>query len=255
MVRIQKNLSWFRKAAVLYSVEKCSENLVVPILHQAFKHEYASRKIFGPPGETQKYLNLYWEATLRFRKKRQPYHKQKGSCIHFRNFYFHTCIIPQNTFPLGWSLRGNRKEPLGGILLYIVYYREYLPPPPPPPPTLKIGKLILLGGLWTVYPVSRILLRDWNMRNYTTQFIKLLCIIRRSELPLKCVCSSWNQVRCINSHMEAEICLQPPRIKVYTRTSTYSYDCVICWTLSKCKWKLKTKVVENNNLQYLVFSR
>ena len=80
-------------------------------------------------GETQKYLNLYWEATLRFRKKRQPYHKQKGSCIHFRNFYFHNCIIPKNTFPFGWSLRDNRKEPLRGILLYIVYYREYSPPP------------------------------------------------------------------------------------------------------------------------------
>ena len=40
MVRIQKDLSWFRKAAVLYSVEKCSDNLVVPILHRAFKHNY-----------------------------------------------------------------------------------------------------------------------------------------------------------------------------------------------------------------------
>ena len=44
MVRIQKNLSWFRKAAVLYSVEKCSANLVVPILHQAFKHDYDQEK-------------------------------------------------------------------------------------------------------------------------------------------------------------------------------------------------------------------
>ena len=44
MVRIQKNLSWFPKAAVLYSVEKCSDNLVVPILHQAFKHDYDQEK-------------------------------------------------------------------------------------------------------------------------------------------------------------------------------------------------------------------
>ena len=44
MVRIQKNLSCFRKAAVLYSVEKCSDNLVVPILHQAFKHDYDQEK-------------------------------------------------------------------------------------------------------------------------------------------------------------------------------------------------------------------
>ena len=44
MVRIQKNLSWFRKSAVLYSVEKCSDNLVVPILHQAFKHDYDQEK-------------------------------------------------------------------------------------------------------------------------------------------------------------------------------------------------------------------
>ena len=103
MVRIQKDRSWFRKAAVLYSVEKCSDNLVVPILHQAFKHDYDQEKYL----ETQKYLNLYREATLRFRKKRQPFHGQKGSCNHFRNFYFHTCITSKNTFPFGWSLRDN----------------------------------------------------------------------------------------------------------------------------------------------------
>ena len=28
--------------------------------------------------------------------------------------------------------------------------------------------------------------------------------------------------------MEAEICLQQARIKVYTSAFTYSYDCVIC---------------------------
>ena len=51
MVRIQNDLSWFRKATVLYSVEKCSDNLVVPILHQAFKHDYDQEQIFGPPGK------------------------------------------------------------------------------------------------------------------------------------------------------------------------------------------------------------
>ena len=78
-------------------------------------------------GETQKYLNLCRKATLRFRKKRQPFHKQKGTCIHFRNFYFNTCIIPRkNTLPsFGWSLRDNWKEPLGvGGSYCIVYYRE-----------------------------------------------------------------------------------------------------------------------------------
>ena len=157
MVRIQKNLSWFRKAAVLYSVEKCSDNLVVPILHQAFKHEYDQENIWSS-GETQKYLNLYWEATLRFRKKRQPYHKEKGSCIHFRNFLFSYLYYPQKYISV-WliSSRQSKRTPWG-ILLYIVYYREY--PPPPPPPLAKIGKLILLGCLWMVYPISRILLRD-----------------------------------------------------------------------------------------------
>ena len=170
------------------------------------------KKNIWSSGETQKYLNLYREATLRFRKKRQPFHKQRGSYIHFRNFYFHTCITPQNTFPFGWPLRDNWEQPLGGSYC-IVYYGELL---------------ILLGCLCTVYPVSRILLSDWNLRADSTQFIELLCIIRRSELLLKYVCSSWNQVPCINSYMEAEICLQQARIKVYTSAFTYSYDCVIC---------------------------
>ena len=53
MVRIQKNLSWFRKAAVLYSVEKCSDNLVVPILHQAFKHDYDQEKYLVLRGNSE----------------------------------------------------------------------------------------------------------------------------------------------------------------------------------------------------------
>ena len=53
MVRIQKNLSWFRKAAVLYSVEKCSDNLVVPILHQAFKHDYDQEKYLVLRGKSE----------------------------------------------------------------------------------------------------------------------------------------------------------------------------------------------------------
>ena len=53
MLRIQKNLSWFRKAAVLYSVEKCSDNLVVPILHQAFKHDYDQEKYLVLRGNSE----------------------------------------------------------------------------------------------------------------------------------------------------------------------------------------------------------
>ena len=53
MVRIQKNLSWFRKAAVSYSVEKCSDNLVVPILHQAFKHDYDQDKYLVLRGKSE----------------------------------------------------------------------------------------------------------------------------------------------------------------------------------------------------------
>ena len=71
MVQIQKDLSWFRKAAILYSVEKCSDNLVVPTLHQAFKHDYDQENIWSSR-ETQKCLNLYRKVKLRFRKKREP---------------------------------------------------------------------------------------------------------------------------------------------------------------------------------------
>ena len=53
MVRIQKDLSWFRKAAVLYSVEKCSDNLNVPILHQAFKHDYDQQKYLVLRGNSE----------------------------------------------------------------------------------------------------------------------------------------------------------------------------------------------------------
>ena len=53
MVRIQKEFSWFRKAAVLYSVEKCSDNLVVPILHQAFKHDYVQVKYLVLRGNSE----------------------------------------------------------------------------------------------------------------------------------------------------------------------------------------------------------
>ena len=53
MVRIQKDLSWFRKAAVLYSVENCSDNLVVPILHQAFTHDYDQEKYLVLRGNSE----------------------------------------------------------------------------------------------------------------------------------------------------------------------------------------------------------
>ena len=53
MVRIQKDLSWFQKVAVLYSVEKCSDNLVVPILHQAFKHDYDQEKYLVLRGNSE----------------------------------------------------------------------------------------------------------------------------------------------------------------------------------------------------------
>ena len=53
MVRIQKDLSWFRKAAVLYSVEKCSDNLVVPISHHAFKRDYDQEKYLVLRGNSE----------------------------------------------------------------------------------------------------------------------------------------------------------------------------------------------------------
>ena len=53
MVRIQKDLSWFRKAAVLYSVEKCSDNLVVPILYRSFKHDYDLEKYLVLGGNSE----------------------------------------------------------------------------------------------------------------------------------------------------------------------------------------------------------
>ena len=129
MVRIQKDLSWFRKAAVLYSVEKCLETISLCRFYTRLSTTTMTKKNIWSSGETQKYLNLCRKATLRFRKKRQPFHKQKGTCIHFRNFYFNTCIIPRkNTLPsFGWSLRDNWKEPLGGSYC-IYYYREYPPP-------------------------------------------------------------------------------------------------------------------------------
>ena len=169
-------------------------------------------------------MNLYREATLRFRKKRQPFLKQKGSCIHLRNFYFHTCITPKNTlFRLVGLFEIIEMNSLGGGgggadweggSYCIVYYREY----PPPPTHPQIGSCSFCWDACARCTQSlEFLLRDWNMRDDTTQFIELLCIIYwRSELLLMCVCSSWNQVPCINSNMEAEICLQPPRITVYT---------------------------------------
>ena len=53
MVRIQKDLSWFQKAAFLYSVEKCSDNLAVPILHQAFKNDYDQEKYLVLQGNSE----------------------------------------------------------------------------------------------------------------------------------------------------------------------------------------------------------
>ena len=55
MVRILKDLekSWFRKSAVLYSVEKCSDNLVVPTLHQAFKNDYGQEKYLVLRGNSE----------------------------------------------------------------------------------------------------------------------------------------------------------------------------------------------------------
>ena len=55
MVRILKDLekSWFRKSAVLYSVEKCSDNLVVPTLHQAFKNDCDQEKYLVLRGNSE----------------------------------------------------------------------------------------------------------------------------------------------------------------------------------------------------------
>ena len=53
MVRMQKDLSWFRKAAFLYSVSKYSDNLVVSILHQAFKHDYDQDKYLVLRGNSE----------------------------------------------------------------------------------------------------------------------------------------------------------------------------------------------------------
>ena len=53
MVRIQKDLSWFRKAAFSYSVEKCGDNLVVPILHQALKNDYDQEKYLVLQGNSE----------------------------------------------------------------------------------------------------------------------------------------------------------------------------------------------------------
>ena len=43
----------FEKPAVLYSVEKCSDNLVVPILHQTFKHDYDQEKYLVLRGNSE----------------------------------------------------------------------------------------------------------------------------------------------------------------------------------------------------------
>ena len=43
----------FEKAEVLYSVEKCSDNLVVPILHQTFKHGYDQEKYLVLRGKSE----------------------------------------------------------------------------------------------------------------------------------------------------------------------------------------------------------
>ena len=74
-------------------------------------------------GETQKYLNLYQEATLRFRKKRQPFHKQKGSCIHFRISIFILVLPPKIHFRLVGLFEMIEKKPLGGSYC-IDYYNE-----------------------------------------------------------------------------------------------------------------------------------
>ena len=78
------------------------------------------KKNIWSSGETQKYLNLYREAMLRFRKKRQPFHKQKGSCIHFRIFIFILVLPPKIHFRLVGLFEIIEKNPLrgGGILLY-----------------------------------------------------------------------------------------------------------------------------------------
>ena len=51
MVRILRDLekSWFRKSAV----EKCSDNLVVPTLHQAFKNDYDQEKYLVVRGNSE----------------------------------------------------------------------------------------------------------------------------------------------------------------------------------------------------------
>ena len=156
-----------------------------------FQTRLWSRKIFGPPGK----LRNIWIYTGRLRSD----FERRGNPFISRRVA--ASIFEKNTFPFGWSLRDNWKEPLGGSY-FIVYYREY-----PPPPT-KLGVINFAGT-----PV-------YSACVQCTQSLEFYCVTeiwemtRRSEIwtSLKCVCSSWNQVPCINSYMEAEICLQPPRI-------------------------------------------
>ena len=93
MVRILKDLekSWFRKSAVLYSVEKCSDNLVVPTLHQAFKNDYDQEKYLVLRGNSE-IIEFIPGGYAPISKEEASW---RGSCIHFRNFYFHTCINPR----------------------------------------------------------------------------------------------------------------------------------------------------------------
>ena len=117
---------WFGYKRTFHGFEKpqfCiqSKNVVTVSLcrfYTRLSNTTMIKKNIWSSGETQKYLNLYREATLRFRKKRQPFHKQKGSCIHFRIFILILVLPPKIHFRFVGLFKIIEKNPLGGILLY-----------------------------------------------------------------------------------------------------------------------------------------